>query len=214
MNCAELELLICDYVDGGLTPAERSLVERHLGECPACAELAHDSAAAVAFMNKAEAVEPPPELITRILFDAPWSREWAKGGGHANRSRPKNRLGRWLSTLSSVLLQPRFAMGMAMTVLSLGFVARPVRQLQLSDIEPAKVWAGVEDRAYRSWQRTVKFYENLKWVYQIQTTLHEWQQQDEDLRSEPKPKPDERKLPVKQAPREDGATAPVGTQQH
>jgi hypothetical protein len=215
MNCSELELLICDYVDGALAPAERARVEGHLAECPACAELARDSAAAVAFMQKAEAVEPPPELITRILFDAPGSREWVKGGSRAHRSGGTKRgFGKWLSALSGVLLQPRFAMGMAMTVLSLGFVARPVRQLQLSDIEPAKVWAGVEDRAYRSWQRTVKFYENLKWVYQIQTTLREWQQQDEDLRSEPKPKPDERKLPVKQAPREDGATAPVGAQQH
>jgi anti-sigma factor RsiW len=32
MNCAELEVLICDYVDGALAPAERALVERHLAE--------------------------------------------------------------------------------------------------------------------------------------------------------------------------------------
>ena len=49
-------------------------MERHLAECPACAELARDSAAAVAFMERAAEVEPPPELITRILFDAPWSK--------------------------------------------------------------------------------------------------------------------------------------------
>jgi hypothetical protein len=199
MNCAELELLICDYVDGTLPPAERTLVERHLAECPACAELARDSAAAVAFMDRAAEVEAPPELITRILFDAPWGKAKAKTG-----------LRKWVSTLLSPLLQPRLAMGMALTVLSLAVVARPVRQLTSSDIEPAKVWAGIEDRAYRSWQRTVKFYENLKWVYQIQTTLHEWQQQDEDLRNDHKT--DDRKLPVKQAPRDEGATSPAGAQ--
>ena len=32
----------------------------------------------------------------------------------------------------------------------------------------------------RTWARTVKFYENLKIVYQIQTTLKEWQQQTEE----------------------------------
>jgi len=82
--------------------------------------------------------------------------------------------------------------------------------LKLSDIEPARVWAGIEDRVDMAWQRTVKFYENLKWVYQIQTTLREWQQQDEDQRNEPKN--DDRRLPVKQAPHEDGAPAPAGTQ--
>ena len=201
MNCAELEILICDYVDGALAPAERALVERHLAECPGCAELTRDSAAAVAFMDRAAAAEPPPELITRILFDPPWG----QAGGNA---KPRSRLRRWFAGLCSSLLQPRLAMGMALTVLSLSMVWKPVRQLQLSDIEPVKVWGGIEDRAYRSWQRTVKFYENLKWVYQIQTTLREWQQQDEDQRSDRKT--DDRKLPVKQAPRDEGATAPTG----
>ena len=75
MNCADFEILICDYVDGTLTAERKSAVERHLAQCPACAELARDSAAAVAFMERAAEVEPPPELITRILFEAPWSKD-------------------------------------------------------------------------------------------------------------------------------------------
>ena len=51
MNCAELEILICDYVDGTLAPAEKAEVERHLTACPTCAELARDSAAAVNFIG-------------------------------------------------------------------------------------------------------------------------------------------------------------------
>jgi hypothetical protein len=75
----------------------------------------------------------------------------------------------------------------------------------MSDLEPAEVWAGIEDRAYRAWGRTVKFYDNLKFVYQIQTTLREWQQQGEDQQSAPvqeapERKTDEHKLPVKAAP--------------
>ena len=74
MNCAEIEILICDYAEGTLAAAEKAEVERHLAECPVCAELARDSAAALAFIERAAEVEPPPELITRILFDAPWSK--------------------------------------------------------------------------------------------------------------------------------------------
>ncbi|HLK67391.1 MAG TPA: anti-sigma factor [Bryobacteraceae bacterium] len=205
MNCADLEILICDYVDGTLTADQKSEVERHLAECPACAELAHDSAAAVQFMERAAVVEPPPELITKILFDAPWS-----------KGKSKSKWRSWGNTLLSPLLMPKFAMGMAMTILSVAMLAKfitPVRQPKLSDLRPSLVWAGLEDRAVRAWDRSVKFYENLKFVYQIQTTLREWQQQDEDRQpatKDPKssePKNDDRKLPVKSAPAQ-GATPP------
>ena len=40
MNCAEIEILICDYVDGTLPAAEKAAVERHLATCDACARYA------------------------------------------------------------------------------------------------------------------------------------------------------------------------------
>ena len=86
MTCADLEVFICDYVDGTLTPVLRVEVEHHLAECPACAELARDSSAAVAFMGRVTEVEAPPELLTRIFFQAPWHRPgpgkaWDSGSG-------------------------------------------------------------------------------------------------------------------------------------
>ena len=197
MNCAEIEVLICEYVDGTLAAAEKAEVERHLSACPACAEMARDSAAAVAFMESAADVEPPPELITKILFDAPWAKE-----------KQKSKQREWFRALLSPILHPKFAMGMAMTILSLSMLARyvaPVRQLRPADLKPTEVWAGIEDRAVRTWARTVKFYENLKIVYQIQTTLKEWQQQTEEQKPAPE-KTDERKLPVK-PPASPGAPA-------
>jgi hypothetical protein len=206
MNCAEIEILICDYVDGTL-PAERKAdVERHLAECPACAELARDSAAAVTFIESAAEAGPPPELITRILFEAPWRRN--KGVLPGLRSR----LGRWFSPI----LQPRFAMGAAMTILSFSILSQlaPVRQLRPSDLEPKAVWQGLEDRASYAWERAVKYYENLKFVYQIQTTLREWQQQDEEQRPvrsrETGHRTDDHKLPVKSAPAGGSGGPPAG----
>jgi len=161
MNCAEIEILICDYVDGTLAPAGRADVERHLAECPACTALAHDSWEAVQFIERAAVVEPPQELVSRILFDPPWH--------HQGKS--------WFQRAFHAVLQPKFAMSMALTVLSFSMMLPKMRQLEPSDLAPAQVWAGLEDRAYRVWARTLKFYDNLKFVYQIQTTLREWQQQ-------------------------------------
>jgi len=198
MNCAAIETLICDYVDGTLAPDARATVERHLAECPACAELARDSAAAVAFIERAADVEPPPELITRLLFDAPWS-----------KGKPKSKVRPWVAALLSPILQPRFAMSMAFTVLSLAMLAHlllpgGLRQPSMSDLEPSRIWAGLEQNVYRAWARSVKYYDNLKVVYQIQTTLREWQQQNEEQQSAPGQdapgrNTDDRKLPVRPA---------------
>ena len=49
MKCEDAENLICDYAT--LTSAERLELERHLADCPACAELAHDSAFVAGIME-------------------------------------------------------------------------------------------------------------------------------------------------------------------
>jgi hypothetical protein len=187
-----METLICDYVDGALAPDARTVVEQHLATCRGCAALTGDAQAAVRFMERAADVEPPPELMTRLLFGAPWAQARTSSQG----------LGNWLRRILHPVMQPRFAMGMAMTILSFAMLAKfvaPARQLRAQDLAPAKVWMGVEDGIYRAWTRTVKFYESLKVVYQIQTKLREWQQQQEE---EPKPAAkagranDQHRLPV------------------
>jgi hypothetical protein len=35
----------------------------------------------------------------------------------------------------------------------------------------------------RIWERTEKFYDNLKFIYQIRATLREWQQQSAETRT-------------------------------
>jgi hypothetical protein len=193
MNCAELEELICDYVDGTLSAARKAEVERHLEGCALCAEMARDAASAVAFMERASAVEPPPELITRILFDAPWTRKAP--------ARTRSWLGNKLGKLVAPVLQPRFVMGMAMTILSFSILSRfvPMQQLRAADLRPSEVWHSLDDRAHRAWARSVKYYENLKVVYQIQTLVRDWQQQSEEQKAAnpPEPKTDDRKLPVR-----------------
>ena len=69
VNCADVEILLADYVDGTLRGEQKSALEAHLAGCAACAELARDAAGAVAFMERAAVVEAPPELVTRILFE-------------------------------------------------------------------------------------------------------------------------------------------------
>jgi anti-sigma factor RsiW len=170
MNCADVEILLAEYVDGTLHSEAASAVRGHLENCLGCRELANDAFAAVAFMGRVAEVEAPPELVTRILF------EITEGPSRTVVKAPLARrlfgkiLGRWVEPL----LQPRWAMGMGMAVLAFFMLAPHVRQLNLSDLNPSKVWAAVEDRANRSWERGVKSYENMRVVYQIETRLKQW----------------------------------------
>jgi len=183
VNCADVDILLADYVDGTLRPAEKSALEAHLAGCAACAELARDSAAAVAFMERAAVVDAPPELITRILFEV------TAGPSRAviKPSLIRRLFGRWLEPV----LQPRVAMSMAMTVLSLAMIGRftHVRQLTPSDLDPVKVWTAAEDRVVRVYNRGVKYYESLRVVYEIQTRLKEWAEEQPSPQTSPQTSP-------------------------
>lgn len=169
MNCVELERLLSEHAEGALDDVRKAEVERHLAACPACAAEARDAAAAVALLKRAERVEPPPELVTRIVFQLT----------AAMAQRPARKPS-WLSSLGVFLepvLQPRFSMGMAMTILSFSLLARlagiQVRQLSPSDLDPVKIWRTVDDRVHRAWTRAVKFYDTLQAVYEIRARLRE-----------------------------------------
>jgi anti-sigma factor RsiW len=180
MNCAKLETLLCDFVDGTIPPAERRLVEAHLEECSECAEMAQAAAAITVLTERAERIEPPPHLMTRILYELGEARDKAL----QKRPGPLAALRRWMGPV----LQPRFAMGMAMTILSLAMLARAVRldvrQLAISDLDPVRIWQDVDNRAHRTLTRAVKFYENLRFVYEIRSRLSELAAEDEGASQE------------------------------
>ncbi len=175
MTCANLEIALCDYLDGTLTAAEKADVEEHLSTCSACVQQVSDARAALAFMERVADVEAPPELVTR-MFAIP-------GTPQARLAVPSGIRG-WFHNLIQPMLQPRMVMGLSLTILFFGMMARragiPERKLSAGDLDPARVWTGVEDRVHRGWERSVKFYENLRFVYQIQSRLREWREQQQD----------------------------------
>lgn len=175
MTCAEVEILLCDYVDGTLRGPQKIALEQHIATCGVCSELAQDVTGAVGFMDRTAVVEPPPELLTRILHEIPTMRPhwWRRGF-----------LGRLTGGWLEPLLQPRYAMGMAMTLISFSMIAKfahiDVRQLTPADLNPMTVYMTAEDRVQRSWSRAVKYYDNLKWVLEVQSRVHELAQQDQE----------------------------------
>lgn len=178
MKCVEIEALLADYVDGTLSAVERASVEQHLVSCPACREFAAEVQSATAFLARVPDVEPPPELAARIIFETQSGRHGAL--------KPQSWWKRIFGPLVEPILQPRFAMGMALTILSFSMVARvtgiKVTEVRAEDLHPSKIWVEMENRAHRTWAGLVKRYENLKLVLEIQQQLEDWNEQQEEAR--------------------------------
>jgi anti-sigma factor RsiW len=172
MNCADVEILLAEYVDGTLRREARGAVKEHLESCRACRDLAHDAAGAVAFMERASSVEAPPELVTRILFEV------TQGSSRGVIKPPlaERLFGKIFGSWLGPLFQPRFAMGMATTILSVAMLIRG-RQLRAADLNPAKMWTAAENQVSRTWERGVKYYENLRLVFEIQARLKQWDEE-------------------------------------
>jgi hypothetical protein len=176
IDCAQFEVLLADYLDGTLPESERTGVERHAANCGHCRELLADAQSAVQFLKASDEVVPPPELITRIAYQAP-----------AGRIRqPFERQGffsRMISQWLQPVLQPRLVMGMAMTILSIAMLERctgvRMQHVQPEDLNPVRIWGGIEDRTVRVKDRAVKYYENLRWVYEIEVRLRELREQQD-----------------------------------
>lgn len=172
LECNEFEILLCDYVDNTLHAEGRVRVEAHASACPNCAAMMADVCGATAFLERVSPVEMPNHLVTKILFDTPAMEKRSGVTG-------------WIRGLLQPILQPKFAMGMAMTILSFSMLGRITginTQLKPSDLDPVKVYHAFDDSLHRGWERAVKYYDNLRVVYEIQTRLREWNDQDEEER--------------------------------
>ena len=170
MNCADFEDLLTDYVDNRLTPEVRARFESHASSCSSCRELLADVMGAVEFMGRVADVEPPPDLVTRIAFQTPLGRMRLP-------LEPPGFFSRMVTTWLRPVLQPRLAMGMAMTILSFAMLEKctgvRVQHIQAADLSPIRIWDGVEDKAFRVKDRAVKYYENIRLVYDVETRLRE-----------------------------------------
>lgn len=177
MDCSDIEILLAEYVDGTLHGAAKVSLEDHLKSCTACRELATDATAAVAFLSRAATLEPPPELVTRILFQVP----------SVKPTLARRLFGRVLGGWLEPVLQPRMAMGMGVAALSFFMLEPRVHQLTPSDLDPVKLWTSAENHVSRVWERGVKSYENIRLVYEIQTRLSEWQADAPDAQNQALP---------------------------
>ncbi len=171
MTCVDIEELAAEYIDGTLARDTRATVEQHLSVCPACTAFLADASEGATLLAKVPELEPPPELVTLIAFHAPVGRT------RDPLASPPGWFSRVVSKWFQPILQPKFAMSMAMTIVSFAMLQRctgvKVQHIDAADLTPSHVAQNVGDRAIRFKDRAVKYYENIRLVYEVETRLHQ-----------------------------------------
>ena len=201
MECAEFEALVGDALDGQLNAARKESFEAHRRVCEVCGPLFEEVQAGQKWLRSLEAVEPPAYLVRNILAATSGvvsRRSLAAAATADGRTTPRGeRVREWWDSFSASFVrpvaafvrQPRFVMsfGMIFFSFSLALNAAGVRAKDVAkiDLRPAAV-----RHAYNGAQVwVVQHYENIRFVYEIESKLRELKRANppaEPLPPEPK----------------------------
>jgi Putative zinc-finger len=176
MQCNEFELVLTDAIDGVLTGTELGRFQAHARSCKACGPLFAEAEAGRNWLKGLTEVEPPASLVTNILASTT--------GVDTQRlratARPQPRvswLERWqasfLEPIWAAVRQPRFAMsfGMAFFALSVGLTVAGVKPADISQISLRP--AAIRHTYYNTQARVVRYYENIRFVYEVESRVRE-----------------------------------------
>jgi Putative zinc-finger len=173
MQCVEVEGLLADAIDGTLHGATLAAFEAHRDSCPACRTMVEEASRGMHWLKGLDEVEPPRNLVHNIL---------AATVGQMPEPRPvlapkgKNWLQQLkgkLSPMFAPVVTPRFAMSFGMAFFSItmllsiaGFRIADLRNVDLST-------KGITKAYYATQTRVVRYYENIRLVYEIETRVRD-----------------------------------------
>jgi hypothetical protein len=181
IECTEFEALLSDAMDGDgqLSPARKESFDAHRRVCGICGSLFADVQAGQQWLRTLEAVEPPAHLVhnilaatsgvlsTRALAATPGGRTTPFG------ERAREWWDSFFAPVAAFVRQPRFVMsfGMIFFSFSLALSAAGVKPKDVAkvDLRPAAVRHAYNDAQIK----VVKYYDNIRFVYEIESKLRE-----------------------------------------
>ena len=177
MQCSEFDALLTEALDGTLAGAKLERFRAHATVCSVCGPLFAEVDAGRRLLLSLEEIEPPAHLMNSILA--------ATSGLDTARlhaaAQPQlslvDRIRAWAAPVFNpffgVIRQPRFAMSFGMAFFSVT-MALNVAGIKMSDLRHIDLRPSAISRGYHMTQgKVVKYYENIRFVYQIESKVRE-----------------------------------------
>lgn len=179
MQCSEFDALLSDALDGKLNGPKLQIFQAHTDSCPLCGPLMAEAEQGRGWLKSLEAIEPPPMLLTNILVATSGVQTSRLHGGTARGAlswadRAAAWAGSFLTPIAAVVRQPRFAMSFGMAFFSLS-LSLSLAGVKLSDVKHVDLRPSAVKRSYYETSgRVVKYYENIRFVYEIESRVREF----------------------------------------
>ena len=198
LSCAEFDLLLTDALDGVLSAASRQRFDLHRQNCATCGPLFEEASAGIEWLDALDQLEPPANLVHNILAATSMQSKAALAAA------PKLGWKERLATISNDLLapfravarQPRIAMTAAMALfsvtLTLNLIGVKVTDLRHIDLRPSAIKQSAAMRYYETSSRVVKYYENIRLVYEVESRLQELKRATSNTEEQAQPRHPER----------------------
>ena len=192
LTCSEFDALLTDALEGLLSPASQLRFDAHRQQCPTCGPLFRESEAGMVWLHTLQEVEPPANLVHNIL--AATTVQTSAALAAAPKMGWKQRLSEvWADVLApfrALIAQPRMAMTGAMALfsvsLSLNLAGVKLGDLRHMDLRPSALREQATMKYYETTARIVKYYENIRLVYEVESRLQELKRATSN---EPEPEP-------------------------
>lgn len=179
IECTEFETLLSEALDGDgqLSPTRKESFEAHRRVCGICGPLFADVEAGQRWLRSLEAVEPPVHMVNNILAATSGvvSRRTATADRRTTPFGERLREGwdSFFAPVAAFVRQPRFVMSFGMIFFSFS-LALSAAGVKPKDVANVSLRPSTLRHTYNEAQiRVVKYYDNIRFVYEIESKLRE-----------------------------------------
>jgi hypothetical protein len=180
MQCTEFDALLSEALDQRLSGDKLESFQAHARGCPTCGPLLAEADAGLRWLHELVEVDPPVTLVDNILAATTGIDTFRLHATARAQTRASlfDRAQDWANTLVSPILgvakQPRFAMSFGMAFFSLS-ITMSMAGVKLSDLRHADLRPSAIKRTYYETSgKVVKYYENIRFVYEIESRVREF----------------------------------------
>jgi hypothetical protein len=191
MQCAEFDALLNEALDATLSGPKLESFHAHARVCAVCGPLFAEADGGRRWLKSLAEVEPPANLVHNILQATTGYESEHVAVRAQGKASWADAITGWLRPVFAPVLsmsrQPRFAMSFGMAFfslsISLSLAGVKVSDMRHMDMRPS----AIKRTYYETTGRAVKYYENIRFVYEIESRVREFKR----VTAPPEPSPKE-----------------------